>query len=287
LNRELTSALGLRWDGALCFDRASDGLAQRLERFRTFDYPVEAVSSRQFQGLEPNYREPPERALHSALEGAIEPVQATTALMDAAARLGARTIFGADVKALKRRAGKVIGVETDSGGVDAAVVVLAAGIGASPLLAGIGVHLPMSNRPGLMLHSKSVEPMVNHVIWGDRIHVKQQDDGRLVIGEIFSEGETEIDREAITEAMLAEVRRHLPGIDIEIERTTIGMRPIPEDGMPVVGHTGEVGGLYVAVMHSGITLAPIIGRMSAGEILDDVRFEALEPYRPGRFAKPA
>jgi glycine/D-amino acid oxidase-like deaminating enzyme len=88
----------------------------------------------------------------------------------------------------------------------------------------------------------------------------------------------------VLEAMLAEARRLLPGIDIEIERTTIATRPIPADGLPVVGRPNGKEGLYVAVMHSGVTLAPIIGRMAAEEILDGVTFEALAPYRPGRFS---
>ena len=141
----------------------------------------------------------------------------------------------------------------------------------------------MANKPGVMLHSRPVEPVLGHVIWGDRIHIKQQDDGRLIIGEIFSDGQAGDEQTAVVQAMLAEVRQCLPGIDIEIERTTIGMRPIPKDGMPIVGRLEGVEGGYVAVMHSGVTPAPIIGRMAAEEVLDGVTFEALAPYRPGRF----
>lgn len=39
-----------------------------------------------------------------------------------------------------------------------------------------------------------------------------------------------------------------------------------------------------ADMRNGITLTPIIGRMAAEEILDGVTFDALMPYRPGRFS---
>ena len=42
--------------------------------------------------------------------------------------------------------------------------------------------------------------------------------------------------------------------------------------------------VYLATMHSGITLAPTVGRFATMEILDGARVEMLEPYRPERFA---
>ncbi len=284
LDRELNGALGLQWGGALCFDVDGEALDRRLERFQALGYPVEAVSGNQFSDLEPNYQNPPERALRSALEGCIEPIRASSALIDAAADLGARTMYGADVTALLQTGQQVTGVDTDGGRIEGKAVIVAAGIGASPLLASAGIDLPMANRPGVMLHSRPVEPVLSHVIWGNRIHIKQQTDGRLVIGEIFSDGQLDDDQSAVAEQMLADVRQCLPGIDIEIERTTIGMRPIPKDGMPVVGHPSGKEGLYIAVAHSGITLAPIIGRMAAEEVLDGVTFAALAPYRFSRFS---
>jgi glycine/D-amino acid oxidase-like deaminating enzyme len=68
---------------------------------------------------------------------------------------------------------------------------------------------------------------------------------------------------------------------------TVGVRPMPEDGMPVVGFAPELPGLYLATMHSGVTLAAAVGRFAATEILDGARIEMLEPYRPGRFASVA
>ena len=205
------------------------------------------------------------------------------ALVEAAVQRGAKTFFGSDVAAIRRDQRQVTGIETDIGVIEAARVVVAAGVGAEAILKSADVDLPMANRPGVMLTSRPIPKALNHVVWGDRIHMKQQEDGRLVIGEIFSEGRDDLDHRKIAEQILADARRHLPEVDFEIERTTVGLRPIPKDGMPVVGAISDVGGLYVAVMHSGVTLAPIVGRMAADELLDDVRFEALEPYRLSRF----
>lgn len=287
IERELDGGLGLSWCGALTFDAIGDAFDQRVERFRALGYPAEVISHNQFNELEPSYGHSPGRALRLSLEAAVNPVTACKALIDGAVQHGARTLFGSEISAVRRDQGRVTGVGTDYGTIDASRVVVAAGVGAEAILKSADIDLPMANRPGVMLHSKPVPKMLDHVIWGDRIHLKQQHDGRLVVGEVFSEGRNDFDPGMIAEQMLVDVRRHLPDVDFEIDQTTIGLRPIPKDGMPVIGAARGVDGLYIAVMHSGVTLAPIIGRMAADEMLDGVSFDALEPYRPERFLPPA
>ena len=61
-------------------------------------------------------------------------------------------------------------------------------------------------------------------------------------------------------------------------------RPVPADGLPVVGAIAD--GAYVAVLHSGITLGPIIAELVAKDIagrLDNTDAAMLAPYRPDRF----
>ena len=54
--------------------------------------------------------------------------------------------------------------------------------------------------------------------------------------------------------------------------------------VPVVGFLPGSDSVYVACMHSGVTLAPIMGRYIAQELLSDSPIDELAPYRPGRFA---
>ena len=63
----------------------------------------------------------------------------------------------------------------------------------------------------------------------------------------------------------------------------VGYRPMPLDGLPVIGFTKVVPNVYLAVMHSGVTLAPLVGELSAIEIMDGVNVELLAPYRLERF----
>lgn len=44
-----------------------------------------------------------------------------------------------------------------------------------------------------------------------------------------------------------------------------------EDGYPIVGLHDQIKGLYLAVMHSAITIGPVISRLVASEIVDNIR----------------
>jgi glycine/D-amino acid oxidase-like deaminating enzyme len=70
---------------------------------------------------------------------------------------------------------------------------------------------------------------------------------------------------------------------LEYEGYTLGFRPTPADGFPALGRPKGVGNLYVAVTHSGVTLAPAIGLFAAQEILEGARDRLLAPYGADRF----
>jgi glycine/D-amino acid oxidase-like deaminating enzyme len=86
--------------------------------------------------------------------------------------------------------------------------------------------------------------------------------------------------------LFAETQAMLRGGDaLELDFHTLGYRPTPADGFPMIGRFDGVDGLYVTVMHSGITLAPIVGLLATQELTTGERDPALAPYRPSRFAQ--
>jgi glycine/D-amino acid oxidase-like deaminating enzyme len=70
--------------------------------------------------------------------------------------------------------------------------------------------------------------------------------------------------------------------DSELHEARVGVRPVPRDGLPLVGFTADVDNLYVVVSHSAVHLAPLLGRLAARELTlgPDHR---LESFRPARF----
>ena len=83
--------------------------------------------------------------------------------------------------------------------------------------------------------------------------------------------------------MLATATRFAPELkDSTIEHVYIGWRPLPLDGHPVIGPSPVRKDIYIAIMHSGVTLAPIAGRLAAQEILSGEAVDILAPYRADR-----
>jgi glycine/D-amino acid oxidase-like deaminating enzyme len=69
----------------------------------------------------------------------------------------------------------------------------------------------------------------------------------------------------------------------DVEKVTLGWRPLPQDEFPVIGFPSKRRDVYIAVMHSGVTLSPLVAQLAAMEILDGVTVDPLAPYRPARF----
>jgi glycine/D-amino acid oxidase-like deaminating enzyme len=140
---------------------------------------------------------------------------------------------------------------------------------------------------------------INRIIAAPGIHMHQRDDGRLVIGE--QEGAPQNEAHALRldgrpndfpEPLIAEqhagrmlevAKRFAPcTLAAEIESVHIGWRPLPIDGHPVLGASPARPDVYLAVMHSGVTLAPVVGQLAAHELTEDVAIERLRDFRPGR-----
>jgi glycine/D-amino acid oxidase-like deaminating enzyme len=72
----------------------------------------------------------------------------------------------------------------------------------------------------------------------------------------------------------------------EYDHMTLGFRPMPADGFPVVGPVPGVPGVSVCVTHSGVTLAAVLGSAMAREVLAGKTEPLLAPYRPNRSFPP-
>ena len=282
LEDELDGALGVVWRGCLIWDLADDDLEEFARRHAAWGYDVRLVERAEIAALEPGLIAPPARAAYAAGDGTLEPVAATKALLAAAAAADAAIRLDTEVTDLQTPASGVR-VVTGAGTLDADVCVLAAGAATAALCAKVGVALPMRPTPGLLAHSRPAAPLLRHIVEAPGLHMKQEC-SRIVAGVDFGGGPAPDHPEAEGRRLLALVGQHVRGADaLELEKVTVGMRPMPDDGRPVLGFAPEVPGLYLATMHSGITLAPAVGRFAAMEILDGTRVEMLEPYRPERF----
>ena len=284
-HHEMEAALGpvaTRWCGCLWWEDEGAAFDAHAAELAAFGYDAQVVAKPEIARMAPALARPPERAIHVAREGGADGEVIAARLTEAAVALGAKLWIGPKVTGLLRQDGRVVGLATDHGPVLASQVIIAAGAGAEKL-----TGLPMANKPGLILRTRPLCPFLDPIIMAPDVHFRQDAEGRIVAGEIFSgdgPGQVRITTEpgALANALIRRMQAHLPGQKIEIERVTLGQRPVPKDGLPAIGLTEE--GLYLASMHSGITLAPLIGPLIAQEISEGRHFPELAPFRPTRFS---
>ena len=87
---------------------------------------------------------------------------------------------------------------------------------------------------------------------------------------------------------LHRARRTVRGLDeAAIADYQVCVRPLPVDGQSIVGRLPGAEWLYVAVTHSGVTLAAHLSRLIAVELADGQSGTELAPYRPDRFSRTA
>jgi len=269
------------WNGCIWWEDAGEAFETHLEAMARWGYDVTLIGADDFARLEPNVANPPERAIWCPSEGAAEPDKVARALLRRAATNGARLILGREVTGLMRRGERVTGIDTDLCPMAADLVVVAAGIRSGAL-----TGLPMQNKPGLILRTAPIAPVISRIIMSSDIHFRQASDGRLYLGEIFSGGiatETLDFASGLIDELMTRLRNRLPGVEgLQLEQAALGTRPVPADGLPAIGPVPGSEGLYLATMHSGVTLGPLVGELVAREVLEQDSDPLLAPYRPSR-----
>ncbi len=211
-----------------------------------------------------------------------------------AEELGAGLRTDADVESIAVENGRVIGVRANRELIPTAAVVVAAGPWTGPLLAGLGVELPLATvRHQIMVVTRP--PSLSHPTLGD---VANGFSGRMdapglslvALGEDpdaagpdrYNKG---VDDAAIAAGMSAMALR-VPGMsDAGFVRGWSGLLTVTPDWHPVIDRVEGIDGLYVAAGFSGhgFKMAPAVGRAMAEVVLG--RDQAIDtgPLRLSRF----
>jgi glycine/D-amino acid oxidase-like deaminating enzyme len=277
-------ALRVHWVGGLLWDLPERDLKAYAAEHAGWGYGIRLVDSPEAQRIEPALRAAPDLAVHVAEEGALEPLASAQAILAAAQSHGA-TLKRARILKLLRKDGRVGALLTDQGEIAADHIVLATGAATATLAATADIHVPMSTPPGLLVQTAPTAKMLNGLVMAPEMHVRQLEDGSLLAGADFGGSDPGSDAAATAAAVFAGLQRLLQdGDGLRFARYQIGHRPLPADGFPIVGAAPGVEGLYLAVTHSGITLAPALGHFAAAELLGAARDPLLAPYHPARFA---
>jgi glycine/D-amino acid oxidase-like deaminating enzyme len=242
------------------------------------------VDAAAIAGLEPHLHEPPSRALRTPGDGAVDPVAVTEALVAGARSHGAEVLVGATVTALRGGAGRFRGVETSRGPLEAAAVVLAAGADVPVLCAPTGFAVPIVPSPAVLVRFAAPDALVRTLLATPDLEVRQTADGTLLVALEHSGELTRDDLTATGRRALADLGSLLRGAEgVRLVSARIGWRPVAPDGEPVIGPVPGAHGVHLAVLHSGVSLAAVVGRLAARELVLGEEAVELRGCRPARF----
>lgn len=302
--RDLALDVGLHWGGEMRWVNTPEdakALQERVQQLQAWGYPSRMIDAAELCATEPGLLPGPVTAASRGdIDGQVEPNKVIAACLQQAgaraAHLQTNTpVTGFRLEAARQTTRRVLAVQTPQGEVTCDAVVLASGVDTTALAAMAGLHIPQQDSPGVVIRTtpqprvlQTVAVLHTPLIDSQRreIHLRQLVDGALMIGEGSQESLNRDDSPAHAQDLLARATHYLPALAAaQAIPVPVGYRPMPLDGLPVLGFAEAVPNLYIALMHSGVTLAPLVGELAAIEIVDGARVERLARYRPERFAQ--
>ena len=295
--KDLDTDVGLRWGGQMEWAATGEGakeLESRAAQLQAWGYPCQMLDGAQMAQLEPGLTPGTvTAAIYCELDGMVEPTVAAEACIRAATKHGASVELETEVSGLKvdsSSATVVAGGET----IAADVVVLAGGVDNTQLAAMAGITIAQQHSPGVIIRTNPIsQPLLTYVsvVYAPpldsgrpEIHLRQCLDGSALIGEGSQESLARNDTQLHADELLARAAEYVPGLKgASAVPVPVGYRPMPLDGFPVIGFSPKAPNVYLALTHSGVTLAPMMAQMATMEIVDGANVDLLADYRPSRF----
>lgn len=295
--------LGVMWGGAIHWaENPADAERMKAEmlEFGQAGYDARLIDAEELAELEPNVRLGQfQVAAFNAMDGHIDPVATTKRILDDAKRHGADIVYPCEVTTMQFDGGRLSCVTTTRGDYLLDRLIVAGGVDTPAVVARAGYEVPLIHAPGILMHTDPMRAVLKRVVESPNTYFKQYRDGRIVGNDGYYApaipqhaailaGPTEMPgeiRDLHGKRIFETIRQKLPPAgEASYSHLTLGYRPMPEDRMPVVGPVPGNSDVYIAVMHSGVTLAPIMGRHITREVLGGESVNELAPYRPERFA---
>ena len=286
LNEELGGGFEYEKNGALDVaetDADFDYLSRTVEeRNRVPGIDMKMLGPKETRSLEPAITPDIRGSRWCPIDGVVHPLKLVRALLKAAVRKGAIVHCGEEVRDIRVCSGRIESVVTTNLEISTHVVVDTAGIHAAEIARMVKVNLPVFPERGQIIITEPLPRILNRAVGP----FKQYGDGQVLIG---ASNEDVGENTAVTPEILSKLAREairiLPVLKrAQVIRCTAGLRPMTPDRHPVYQKVSEVSDFYIAVGHSGFTLAPVTAKIFTDLILQGETNVALDAYRHERFA---
>jgi glycine/D-amino acid oxidase-like deaminating enzyme len=291
--------------GGVVVARAPDalaGLTSLAAEQRTRGVTAEVVDPTE---LEPRLTRDVAGGVHYPQDMQVQPMLAAAALLRHARSLGATVHTGTSVLEFRHgKDGRITGVRTSAGDLNARWVINAAGTWGGELAELAGAPVPVLPRRGFILVTEPLPPsVIRHKVYSadyvanvassaasleTSVVVEGTRAGTVLIG--ASRERVGFDRTMslpVLRKLAAQAVDLFPFLkDVNLLRSYLGFRPYCPDHLPVIGPDPRVPGLVHACGHegAGIGLAAATGHLIAQSLTGATPELDLSPFRPDRFA---
>ena len=281
----------LSWQPTLVVRNKSSGLPQKCAKLNSWGYPCRMLSPDEFNLRLSANSGGSWLGCMVENEATVDAVCLTRQFLEHAELSGANIRVNRKVVAIEKRASGDLSVRCDDGSALVSdYIVLAAGHGSARLLELLGISLSYDCTHGLIADTEPVNYLLKLVMDTPDVNIRQCADGRLVFNIDCDEELDGAPEPALNSFIIGKINSISEILDSSIinsdELVFSGIRPgkraIPDEGLPLIGPVDSTSGIYLAFTHSGVTLAPLAGRLLAEEILTGKTGKLLADWRPSR-----
>lgn len=216
-------------------------------------------------------------------DGHANPLKLLSALHGALLRLGGAIRHRAPVKRIEpERDGFRLQVGTEI--IVAPRIVIAAGLGSADLARQVGLDIPLRPERGQVLVTERLAPFLPLPASG----LRQTGEGTVMIGATKDNPGFDISATAEAAAGLSrKTVRIVPALaHVRLVRQWAGLRIMTPDSYPIYAQSPIHPGAFVALCHSGVTLAAVHSEMLAAAIANGTLPDTLSPFHQSRFDVP-
>jgi D-amino-acid dehydrogenase len=300
--RELRAETGIRYDertqGTLQLFRTQkqlDGVAKDTEILQQYGVPFQVLDRAGYLQYEPALAGVQHKfvgALRLPDDETGDCFKFTQRLAEAAQALGVDFRFGVDIQGIDAAAGRITGVRTSEGLLEADRYVLALGSYSTQMLAPLGVRIPVYPVKGYSITvpvtDAAMAPESTIMDETHKVAVTRLGDRIRVGGTAALSGfDLGLDpaRQRTLEFVVSDLFPH--GGDVSRAEFWCGLRPMTPDGTPIVGGTA-IDNLYLSTGHGtlGWTMAAGTGRVMADLISGRTPQIEMEGLTVDRYRQP-
>lgn len=275
-------------------------LKQNVDMQRGLGARVELIDRKQLQELQPDWKvEEVQLAAYEPDSGYGDGNVVANDFLSRAREMGVEYLSKTRAASFLVQDGRVRGIATDKGEIEAPVVVAATGPWTRPLFSAVGYEVPiepeyhqvaiLKNAPGMKVGGCACIDSVTAT------YFRSDGSDKFLVGDFYGKRPVDPDNypqrasEESLEEIIERAARRVPALEnAEVMRGVTGVYDMTPDARALLGEVPGIGGLNICAGFSGMgfKISPAIGLVMSEMLMDDeAKTVDVSSFAPSRFAE--